>query len=65
MGHFLGGIPVNSPIETLGQRCYIIERNEKKGSIFNMPDIIERFGTYIGNITPEHPDRSRALLLSA
>ena len=30
-----------------------------------MPDIFERFGNYISKVTPEHPDRSRALLLAA
>lgn len=30
-----------------------------------MPDIFERFGNYISKVTPEHPERSRALLLAA
>lgn len=30
-----------------------------------MPDIVEQFGKYINKITPEHPDRSRALLLAS
>lgn len=30
-----------------------------------MPDIVQRFGNYINKITPEHPKRSRALLLAS
>ena len=30
-----------------------------------MPNIVEQFGKYINKITPEHPERARALLLAS
>ena len=32
---------------------------------FCMPNIVEQFGKYINKITPEHPERARALLLAS